>query len=348
MPNPTSESIAKDFADYFIGKINRICSDLDKHEKYKLLHISLNQTLSNFKPITNNSVIKIINSMTTKSCESDPIPNTIFKKVASFIIDEITAIINISLLEGVFADQWKNAIVHPLPKKAGLDHTLQNYRPVSNLPFLSKVVEKCMVEQLTTHCMHPDLMPDYQSAYRTNYSCEMALVKLTSDILNAMEYQRATALVVLNMSVDCDTVDHGILLEVLNHRFGIDGSALDWYNSYLQGRTMRVYCNGQIAKPKHLHASVPQGSCGGPVLYLIYASTIQDNIPPTIDLQTFADDYGLKNHFNTGETVLEQNAILDLENCVCDVNSWMNKNRLKINASKSDHIIFCSRKCLKN
>ena len=96
---------------------------------------------------------------------------------------------------------------------------------------------------------------DCQSAYRTNYSCETTLVKLTSDILNAMEYQRATALVVLDLSAAFDTVDHGILLEILNHRFGIDGSALDWYNSYLQGRTMTVYCNGQIAKPKHLHAS---------------------------------------------------------------------------------------------
>ena len=90
-----------------------------------------------------------------------------------------------------------------------------------------------MLEQLTTHCMHQDLMPDYQLAYRTSYSCETVLVKLTSDILNATEYQRATALVVLDLSVAFDTVDHGILFEVLNHRFSIDGSALDWYNSYL-------------------------------------------------------------------------------------------------------------------
>ena len=81
--------------------------------------------------------------------------------------------------------------------------------------------------------MHQDLMPDYQLAYRTNYSCEAALGTLTSDILNAMEYQRATALVVLNLSMAFDTMDHGIHLEVFNHRFGIDGSALDWYNSYL-------------------------------------------------------------------------------------------------------------------
>ena len=243
LSNSTSESIAEEFANYFIDKINKICSDLDKHDKYKPSHMSLNQTLSNFKPITNDCVIRIINSMTTKSFESDPIPTTIFKKVVPFIIDEITAIINISSLKGVFANQWKNSIVHPLLKKVGLDHTLNDYRAVSNLPILSKVVEKCMLEQLTTHYTYKDLMPDYQSAYRTSYSCETALVKLTSDILNAMEYQRATALVVLNLSAAFITVDHDILLEVLNHRIGIDGSALDWYNSYLQGRTMTVYCN---------------------------------------------------------------------------------------------------------
>ena len=117
LPDPTSELIAEEFANYLIDKINKIHSDLDKHDKYKPLHISLNQALSNFKPVTNDHVIRIINSMTTKSCESDPIPITVFKKVPPFIINEITTIIKISLLEGVFANQWKNAIVHPLLKR---------------------------------------------------------------------------------------------------------------------------------------------------------------------------------------------------------------------------------------
>ena len=109
---------------------------------------------------------------------------------------------------------------------------------------------------------------------------------------------------------------------------------------------MTVYCNNRKAKPKQLHASVPQGSCGGAVLYLIYASTIQDIIPPTIDLHAFADDHGLKNHFKTGDIIMEHNAISDLESCVCDIDIWMNKNRLNMNASKTDFIIFCSRTLL--
>ena len=99
LPNTTSEFIAEEFANYFIDKINKICSNLDKHDKCKPSHMSLNQTLSNFKPMTNDHVIRIINNMTTESCESDPIPTTIFMKVVPIIKDEITAIINISLLE---------------------------------------------------------------------------------------------------------------------------------------------------------------------------------------------------------------------------------------------------------
>ena len=117
------------------------------------------------------------------------------------------------------------------------------------------------------------------------------------------------ALVVCDLSAAFDTVDHGILLDILNHRFGIDGSALEWYNLYLQGRARTMYCNDSKAKPKQLQGSIPQGSCGGPVLYLIYTSTIQENIQPTIDLHAFADNHELKDHFKIGDIILEQNAI---------------------------------------
>ena len=310
--------------DYFLDKIDKIWRDLDKYDKYNPSHKTLKQTLSNFEPMTNQHVLSRINSMATKSCENDPIPTSIFKKAASHIIDEIRAIINISLCKGFFACKWKNVITCSFIKKVGLDLSLKNYRLVNNLPFLSKVVEKCMLEQLNTHCNHHDLMLGYQSAYRTDYSCGTALVKLTSDIPNAMEYQKAIALVVLDLSAAFDTVDHGILFDILNHRFGVDGSVLEWYYSYLQGRSMTVYYNDSKTKPKQLQGSIPQGSCGGPVLYLIYTSTIQENIPPTIDLHAFVDNHGLKHLFKIGDIILEHNAISDLESCMFDGDIWMN------------------------
>ena len=116
-----------------------------------------------------------------------------------------------SLGEGVFANKWKTAIIKPLLKKVGLDLITKNYRPVSNLPFMSKLVEKCMLTQFNKHCEDNQLMPDYQSAYRSNYSCETSLVKLLNDVLWDFENQKVVALVALDLSTAFNTVDHEVL-----------------------------------------------------------------------------------------------------------------------------------------
>ena len=93
----------------------------------------------------------------------------------------LTKIINLSLTEGLYVEEWKVAIIHPLLKKLRLDLISNNYRQVSNLPFLSKVVDKCTLKQFTKHCDNNSLLANYQSAHRKNYSCETALVKLSVD-----------------------------------------------------------------------------------------------------------------------------------------------------------------------
>ena len=115
----------------------------------------------------------------------------------------------------IFASKWKTAIVHPILKKAGLDLILSNFIPVSNLSFISKVVEKLVLAQFNKHCSIHSLIPNYQSAYRANYSCEAALTKIVNDILWAMEHQKVTSLVAIDLSAAFGTVDHDILLSVL-------------------------------------------------------------------------------------------------------------------------------------
>ena len=122
----------------------------------------------------------------------------------------------------------------PLLKKMGLELTESNYRPVSNLLFLSKVVEKCVLGRFNNHCKRYDLMPDYQSAYQANYSCETALVKIMDDILWLMEKQEEVPLIAINLSAAFDTVDHELLLAVLRKKFGIDQVTLKWFGSYLR------------------------------------------------------------------------------------------------------------------
>ena len=102
--------------------------------------------------------------------------------------------------------------------------------------FLSKVLEKCALKQLDDHCKKYASLPDYQSAYRQSYSCETALVKLVNDVLWNMENSDVTAFVAIDLTVAFDTADHGILLEVLQHHFGVTGIARKWFKSYLSPR----------------------------------------------------------------------------------------------------------------
>ena len=140
---------------------------------------------------------------------------TLLKKLLPYIIKPITYLINTSLSNGEFAANWRTAIIKPPLKKPGLELMTENYRPVSNLSFLSKLLEKCALVRFNNHYNENNLMPSYQSSYREHHSCETALVRLTNDLLWNMEVQWVTALVATDLSVAFNMVDHTVLLEVL-------------------------------------------------------------------------------------------------------------------------------------
>ena len=131
-------------------------------------------------------VRKILASMTNKSCELDVVNTKFLKEGMDDILQEITDLVNFSLQYGQFPRKWKTSIVRPMINSRNLDLSLQNFRPINNVNFLSKVLEKIALNQIMKHC--DNLMPDYQSAYRKFYSCETVLVKLVNDILWAMEH----------------------------------------------------------------------------------------------------------------------------------------------------------------
>ena len=156
-----------------------------------------------------------------------------------------TQIVNLSLTRGEFCEELKTAIVKPLLKKPGLDLINKNYRPISNLSFISKLVEICILKQLLGHCENHDLLPDFQSAYHKHYSTETSLIKLTSDILWSMEKQQMTANAILDLSSAFDTVGYEILLQILKQNFGFCGKALHWLQNYLRPWSFRVNINGK-------------------------------------------------------------------------------------------------------
>ena len=151
----------------------------------------------------------------------------------------------------------------------------------------------------------------------------------------------------MDLSAAFDMVDHQILLDVLENRFGITGTALSWLRTYLQPRFCKICVNKSCSKLQDLTFSIPQGSCAGPVLYLVYASTIEDVIPPHICLHGYADDHDMKNEFDASNRMDETITINShLVSTTDDIKIWMDENHLKMNGAKTEFVTFAARKQL--
>ena len=185
-------------------------------------------------------------------------------------------------------------------------------------------------------------MPDYRSAYRLNCSCEISLVKLANDILWHLENQNAVALIALDLSTAFDTVHHEVLSDMLTTRFGVSGSAYNWFSSYLRPRSCLVEIGNSRSSERSLEFSLPQGSCGGPVLYSVYASSLQTQIPASVRLSAFANDHALNYALKANNREQEAETMNCLEQCILNMNRRMNQNRFKMNTDKTKFIIFGS------
>ena len=178
----SNQELAEQFAEFFLQKIETIWEKFNNIAPYMTEPDAIPQ-LTKFSPISEQDLCKIIKVMPSKSCELDYMGTDKIKEVLHTYIPSITKIVNLSLEKGAFSNQWKMAIVKPLikAKKKGTAYT--NYRPVSNLSFISKVVETTnrKLQQLTQHCNNHNLLPDFQSAYRKHHGCETSLLKLTND-----------------------------------------------------------------------------------------------------------------------------------------------------------------------
>lgn len=190
----------------------------------------------------------------------------------------ITRVVNFSLTSGQVPDRFKVAMLKPLLKKSGADRELfSNFRPVSNLYFLSKVTEKAVAAQLMDHLNDSDgFLEEFQSAYKSHHSTETALVKFQNDILKAIDNNRSVISLLLDLSAAFDIVDHSILLSRLQNRLGNRNIALRWFHSYLHSREQFVSVDGIESSKKHLPYGLPQGSVLGPLLYSLYTSPLGD------------------------------------------------------------------------
>ena len=224
------DTLAENFADFFHTKIKKIRDNLDHFPKYIPQHKDI-PILDRFHPMISHEVLQIITNIFTKQCELDQIPTSLFKQLVPHITDNITTIVNISLTRGNFTEEWKTAHNKPVIEKITMELVSISYRPVSNLKFLSRMVECCMLSEFNEHCTLHSLLLSYQSAYRAKHICETLLLKLCNDALWRMESKEDNAFVIMDLSSVFDTVDHDILLTGLCNHSSITINAPSWFDT---------------------------------------------------------------------------------------------------------------------
>ena len=243
---------------------------------------------------------------------------------------------------------WERAVVKPLLKKPGLDCIFKNYRPVSNLPAISKLIEKAAIKQIQDHSDENNTMPTHQSAYRVNHSCETALLFLHNEILSSFEKQEITNLCAIDLCAAFDMVDHGIMMSTMENIFGLSGNTLSWLSTYLVPCSFKVWIKGNMSADKPVTFSVPQGSVAGPILFNYYVGSLPNCIKHDgVTINGFADDHTLHNSYRAGDISAEINSIRILEDSLCSVNDWMGQNKLQMNPSKTEFISFSSKTMIK-
>ena len=244
-----------------------------------------------------------------------------------------------SLSSGTVPLDFKTALVKPLLKKSTLDpNILKNYRPISNLPFLSKILEKVILQQLSDHLASNNLLTPHQSAYRPGHSTETAILRILNDILNSLDKNKISVLLLLDLSAAFDTIDHEILLARLEHRFGVRETALKWFRSYLHDRKQLVQVGDFRSDVSALKFGVPQGSVLGPVLFILYTTALSYVIRGhSVSHEMFADDTQLLHSSSIDDY---PSLISTLQSCTSDVETWMSTNKLKLNCDKTEAICF--------
>jgi len=294
----------------------------------------------NLSHVSENFVYKELCSLnTSKSTGLDDIPARFLKDAAPVVKLPITFLINMSISEGKVPDDLKFAKVKPIFKKK--DRLMpENYRPISILSIVSKILEKAVFIQLEQHLKRNNLMYEFQSGFRNSFSTDSCLIHLVDHVRTQTANGLYTGMVLLDLQKAFDTVDHSILCDKLS-AIGVD--SVPWFESYLTNRKQLVNVNGVCSDVQNVTCGVPQGSVLGPLLFLIYVNDLKISIDSECKVLIYADDTCILFSHNNPKVIAQKLSKM-LESC----HDWLVDNKLSLHLGKTESILFGSKRKLRN
>ena len=328
------------FIKHFTNKVAKLRANIaSEHVTSTLVTGTTDATFSSFEKVSQLTVKECILISAPKSCE--PIPSKLLIECLDSILSSLTDLFNSSLASGIFPQCFKSALVTPILKKRCLDHNdLNNYRPVSNLCFIAKILEKFFLSQVSSYLNSHNLYNTCQSAYRPGHSTETALLKVGNDLFLSLNKGNISVLALLDFSSAFDTIDHTILVHRLHTDFGFTDTVLQWFSSYLTDCTHYVSLSNHCSDFAPVHSGVPQGSVLGPILFTMY-------IKP---LSAIIDSHSILHHSFADDLQLQMSAPPDrisellhsMQSCISDVKAWATANMLKLNDNNTELMLFGS------
>lgn len=323
--------VANCFNEYFTSVGRKLAStimcDVDP-----LLYIDFNISSIDIPYISPNEILNIIGTLNNSSAGADELLPSIMKQCSTLYIHPLTHLINISISQGVFPDDLKLAKILPIFKSDN-KQLIQNYRPISVLPYFSKIFEKIISNYVIDFLETNNTLYHNQFGFRKFHSTSHAIITLVEHVSKALDTGKIVVGIFLDLKKAFDTVDHGILLKKL-YAIGIRGNVHEWFKSYLHNRSQYVVYNNATSECHTITHGVPQGSILGPLLFLLYINDFSRASDLLFSI-IFADDTSVFLQGTCYDTIID---IMNEE--LKKIGLWLRANKLTINLKKTHYMVF--------
>lgn len=291
-----------------------------------------------FTAVSNEEVHIALQLIKTNALGDDGVPAIFLKKLCPFIIPFLTHIINSCITESYFPYAWKIAKVKPIPKLSNIK-SVEDFRPISILPCMSKLLERVMKDQIQNHVDAKNLLFKHQSGFRNGHSTETAMLKVTHDIAQAIDKKHVTAMVFLDFKKAFDLVSHEKLLVKLFNKFEFSPRACNLIKSYLTDRRQCVIVAGNRSDVVPVTSGTPQGGILSALLFSLYINDLSEVVNSNLHL--YADDSQM---YCSDQDITR--TVAKMNDCLTKVSSWAKINSVIINPSKSQAMIISSKTTL--